>query len=175
VLTDEDIRVRALSRADLQDDAFSINASVVLVRRTRGGGWPTGPVDEDSDHVWHELEFREGCSFADAVHDTVGQHLGCSLHPVGRRTELTDELLAHDVDVSWWAPPTRTAPATCSGPPPTSPAGHPGRFGEGGAPCSRPSCSTLVPASNRSSAAVIVGQSRAGCSLGQSRACSRNT
>jgi hypothetical protein len=100
--------------------------------------------------------------------------LGCYLHPVGRRTELTDELLAHDVDVSWWAPDAYSS-GYLQWTPTDVPAGHPGRFGEDGAPCSRPSCSTLVPVSNRSSAAVIVGQSRAGCSLGQSRACSRNT
>ena len=54
---------RAISRADLSDDVRGINASLELIRRTRGGGWPTEPVTEEFnfvDLVWHELEFRDG-------------------------------------------------------------------------------------------------------------------
>ncbi|MGH3995398.1 MAG: GNAT family N-acetyltransferase, partial [Pseudonocardiaceae bacterium] len=33
-------------------------------------------------------------------------YLGCCyLYPMGRRTELTEKLLAYDVDVSWWVTP----------------------------------------------------------------------
>lgn len=66
----EDLVARALSRADLHDDVRGINASVELIQATRGGGWPTEPVTEEVDYVdlvWHELEFREGSSFAYAV------------------------------------------------------------------------------------------------------------
>ena len=32
-----------------------------------------------------------------------GTYLGCAyLYPMGRRAPLTDELIRHDVDVSWW-------------------------------------------------------------------------
>jgi hypothetical protein len=54
-----DIRARAISRADLQDDVRGINASIELIRRTRGGRWPTQPVSEEYnfvDLVWHECE-----------------------------------------------------------------------------------------------------------------------
>ena len=35
-----------------------------------------------------------------------GHYLGCCyLYPVGRRTPLTEKLLEHDVDVSWWVTP----------------------------------------------------------------------
>jgi len=107
----DDIRARAISRADLRDDVRGINASLEIIRRTRGGGggWPTEPVTEEFNYVdlvWHELEFREGYSFAYAVYDAEGQYLGCCyLYPMGRRTPLTPELLAHDVDVSWWVTP----------------------------------------------------------------------
>ena len=41
------------------------------------------------------------------MYDTAGGYLGCCyLYPMGRRTPLTEELLAHDVDVSWWVTPT---------------------------------------------------------------------
>jgi hypothetical protein len=105
----EDLVARVLSRADLHDDVRGINAGVELIQRTRGGGWPTGPTTEEVDFVelvWHELEFREGTSFAYAVYDSGGGYLGCAyLYPMGRRTELTAQLLRHDVDVSWWVTP----------------------------------------------------------------------
>jgi hypothetical protein len=108
-LTDQDIRARAISRADLHDDVHGINASLDLIRRTRGGAWPAEAVSEDDNYVdlvWHEAEFRDGHSFTYAVYDSNGQYLGCCyLYPMGTRTPLTEELLAHDVDVSWWVTP----------------------------------------------------------------------
>jgi hypothetical protein len=98
-----------LTRDDLEDDVRGINASLELIGRTRGGGWPTEPVTEDFnfvDLVWHEQEFREGTSFSYVVRDADGGYLGCCyLYPMGRRTELTEALLDHDVDVSWWVTP----------------------------------------------------------------------
>lgn len=108
-LTYGDIRASALTRGHLQDDVRGINASIELIRRTRGGRWPTEPVTEDFNYVdlvWHECEFREGDSFTYAVYDVAGQYLGCSyLYPMGRRTPLTEDLLDYDVDVSWWVTP----------------------------------------------------------------------
>ena len=105
----DDIRGRAISRADLNDDVRGINASIELIQQTRGGGWPTGPVSADFNYVdlvWHELEFREGYSFTYAVYDSRGRYLGCCyLYPMGRRTPLTEDLLTCDVDVSWWVTP----------------------------------------------------------------------
>src|SRR3954470_3397702 len=99
----DDLVAIAISRAHLRDDVRGINASIELIQKTRGGGWPTEPVTEEFnfvDLVWHECEFREGYSFAYAVYDTGGTYLGCCyLYPMGRRTELTDELLDYDVDV----------------------------------------------------------------------------
>jgi hypothetical protein len=105
----EDIVATAITRADLHDDVRGINASIDLIQRTRGGDWPTGPVSEDFNYVdlvWHELEFREKTSFAYVVREAGGAYLGCCyLYPMGGRTELSEELLAHDVDVSWWVTP----------------------------------------------------------------------
>ena len=105
----EDIRAAVLGRDDLVEDVRGINASLELIQRTRGGGWPTEPVTEEIDFVdlvWHELEFRDGYSYSYAVYDSVGGYLGCCyLYPMGRRTELTERLIHHDVDVSWWVTP----------------------------------------------------------------------
>jgi hypothetical protein len=104
-----DIRASAISRAHLHDDVAGINASIELIRRTRGGRWPTEPVTADfnyADLAWHECEFREGDSFTYAVYDARGRYLGCCyLYPMGRRTPLTEDLARYDVDVSWWVTP----------------------------------------------------------------------
>jgi hypothetical protein len=58
------------------------------------------------DLVWHELEFRERYSFSYAVYETDATYVGCCyLYPVGRRTPLSEDLINHDVDVSWWVTP----------------------------------------------------------------------
>lgn len=105
-LVHEDITARALGRADLAADVKGINSSIDLIRRTRGGAWPTEPVSEAFDYVdlvWHECEFRENYSFSYAVYDAGSEYLGCCyFYPMGRRTPLDESLLQHDVDVSWW-------------------------------------------------------------------------
>lgn len=66
----EDVVATPISRSHLQDDVAGINASIDLIRQTRGGPWPTEPVTDDYnfvDLVWHELEFRERDSFTYAV------------------------------------------------------------------------------------------------------------
>jgi hypothetical protein len=91
----------------LQDDVGGINASFELIQATRGGDWPTEPVTEEFNFVnlvWHEQEFRENTSFTYALYDERGHYLGCCyLSPMGRR--LTEKLLDHDVDFSWWVTP----------------------------------------------------------------------
>lgn len=109
-LTYQDIVATALTRADLADDVRGINASVEIIRKTRGGDWPPEETTEEFNYtylVWHELEFDEGGSFTYVVRDTNGDYLGCAyLYPMGRRTALTEELLGYDVDVSWWVTTT---------------------------------------------------------------------
>ncbi|HEX5115196.1 MAG TPA: GNAT family N-acetyltransferase [Pseudonocardiaceae bacterium] len=107
-LTYQNIRASAITRDHLDDDVRGINASIDLIRRSRGGSWPTEPVTADFNYVdlvWHECEFRENDSYTYAVY-ADGRYLGCAyLYPMGRRTPLTDELINHDVDVSWWVTP----------------------------------------------------------------------
>jgi hypothetical protein len=107
-LEHEGVRAVALTRDRLDDDVAGINASLDLIRRTRGGRWPTGPVTPEFNYVdlvWHECEFREGDSFTYALYEGGG-YIGCAyLYPLGRRTPLTEQLLSYDVDVSWWVTP----------------------------------------------------------------------
>jgi hypothetical protein len=102
----ENLVITAINRADLKDDVAGINASIALINQTRGDDWPTTPVTDEYNYVdlvWHELEFRDGSSFAYVVRDDHGGYLGCCyLYPMGRRTPLNQARLHYDVDVSWW-------------------------------------------------------------------------
>jgi hypothetical protein len=63
----ENILAKPLSRQDLVADMEAVNSSIDLIRRTRGGSWPSEPVSEEFDLLdlaWHEREFRDGNSFA---------------------------------------------------------------------------------------------------------------
>ncbi|MEU8632107.1 GNAT family N-acetyltransferase [Amycolatopsis sp. NPDC048633] len=108
-LSHGDVTARAITRADLADDVAGINASLDLIRQTRGGGWPAEAVTEEDNYVdlvWHECEFRDGGSYTYVLRDPAGGYLGCAyLYPMGGRTKLTEDLLDHDVDVSWWVTP----------------------------------------------------------------------
>jgi hypothetical protein len=46
-LTYDDIVARAISRADLTEDVKGINASIEIIQRTRGGGWPSEAITEE--------------------------------------------------------------------------------------------------------------------------------
>lgn len=102
------IRAHAITRDDLDDDVAGINTSLDLIRRTRGGSWPTEPVTAEGNYVdlvWHECEFRDDKSFTYVLHDASG-YIGCLyLYPLGVRRPLTTDLLGHDVDISWWVTP----------------------------------------------------------------------
>ena len=109
----DDVRASALTREHLDDDVAGINASLELIRRTRGGSWPSEPVTPEFNYVdlvWHECEFREGDSFTYGLYNGSGTYLGCFyLYPLGRRRPLTEELLndLHDRTAST----TSTTPA----------------------------------------------------------------
>ena len=86
----DDLELRAIGREHLADDVAGINASIELIRRTRGGSWPTEPVTEDFnfiDLVWHECEFRDGKSFTFAIYRNDDTYLGCCyFYPMGVRS-----------------------------------------------------------------------------------------
>jgi hypothetical protein len=105
----DDIVARAITRDDAAEDVRGINASLHLIRETRGGAWPTEAVTEDEiivDEYWHECEFRDGKSFTFILRADGRGYIGCAyLYPLGVRQPLSPELAEHDVDVSWWVTP----------------------------------------------------------------------
>ena len=102
----EDLTARPLIKDDLEDDLAAVNSSIDIIRKTRGGMWPEGPLDKEFDFedlAWHQREFRDSSSFAYVVYNTSGMYIGCFyLYPLGTRTTLSKDLLKYDVDVSWW-------------------------------------------------------------------------
>jgi hypothetical protein len=100
------VHAHAITRDDLADDVAGINASLDLIRRTRGGEWPTEPVTAEGNYVdlvWHECEWRDEKSFTYVLTRPDHSYIGCLyLYPVGVRQPLTEDLLRHDVDLSWW-------------------------------------------------------------------------
>jgi hypothetical protein len=104
-----DVVARGITRDDVAEDVVGINASLDLIRETRGGSWPTEAVTEEEiivDEYWHECEFRDGKSFTFILRTIDGNYLGCAyFYPMGVRQPLTPELAEHDVDVSWWVTP----------------------------------------------------------------------
>ena len=95
-----------LNRADLKEDLAAANSSRKLIHRTRGGSWPEQELSEEFnwlDLAWHEREARDNNSLAYAVRNTEGEYIGCFyLYALGLRQALSNELLAYDVDASWW-------------------------------------------------------------------------
>jgi len=105
----DDVVASAITREDVAEDVRGINASLELIRETRGGSWPTEAVTEDEiivDEYWHECEFRDHKSFSFILRADGRGYIGCAyLYPMGVRQSLTPELAEHDVDLSWWVTP----------------------------------------------------------------------
>ena len=105
----DDVGARAITRDDVAEDVRGINASIDLIRETRGGSWPTEVVTEEEiivDEYWHECEFRDGKSFSFILRTQGHGYIGCAyFYPMGVRRPLTPELAEHDVDISWWVTP----------------------------------------------------------------------
>lgn len=97
---------RPLTRNDIDDDLVAVNENIEIIKRTRGGKWPTGQLTKEEDLLdlaWHEREFNDGNSFAYVVRDESQNYIGCFyLYGLGYRTLLTEGLIDFDVDASWW-------------------------------------------------------------------------
>lgn len=109
-LTFEDLVARPLTRQDIKDDLEGVNSSIEIIRKTRGGSWPSGQISEEEDLLdlaWHEHEFLHNSSFAYVIYNTDGQYIGCFyLYGMGIRSDLTEKLANYDIDASWWVTTT---------------------------------------------------------------------
>lgn len=105
--------LRPLVPQDVEADCAAVNASVELIRQTRGGTWPRGPitVEEDlGDLREHERLFQANEAFAYTIVDQLtAECAGCFYlypphHPLDD-TDQTDLKTDADAVVSFWVTP----------------------------------------------------------------------
>ncbi len=105
-----DYRARKLSAKDVYLDYLAVMSSLKIIKKTRGGRWPTKDLSFEDDLIdlcWHQREFENQTSFAYTVmNNDETKCLGCFyLYPIGFRTSLNSENKEYNVDVSWWVIP----------------------------------------------------------------------
>jgi RimJ/RimL family protein N-acetyltransferase len=95
---------RKLCYADAELDYVAVMSSIDIIKKTRGGSWPTADlsyVDDQIDLAWHQREFENRTSFAYTIMTPQDDKcLGCLyLYPPGYRGPRSQN---SDVDVSFW-------------------------------------------------------------------------
>lgn len=96
--------IRKLCFNDAELDYKAVMSSVEIIKRTRGGDWPSASLsfeDDQIDLAWHQREFENKTSFAFTILTPDEKEcLGCLyLYPSGYRNETSKDA---DVDVSFW-------------------------------------------------------------------------
>lgn len=100
----EDFLFRKLTTRDVYLDYIAVMSSIDVIRRTRGGSWPTTDYTFEDDLInlgWHQREFENRSSFTYTVFTTDNETcLGCFyFYNPGFREEIDT---AYDVDISFW-------------------------------------------------------------------------
>jgi len=103
-LKTEDFFICLLSAKFLDEDYKAVMSNIELIRKTRGGAWPTTNLSLHQDLIdlsWHEKKIREKNSFAFAVFSKNKKtYLGCFyFYPPDWRKKAPHN---SDVDVSFW-------------------------------------------------------------------------
>ena len=96
--------IRNLCASDVYLDYIAVMSSIDIIRKTRGGDWPTTDLSFEDDMIdlaWHQREFEYRTSFAYTVMSPDGSKcLGCLyLFQPGWRNDTSKNA---DVDVSFW-------------------------------------------------------------------------
>ncbi len=99
-----DFRIRELTFKDAELDYEAVMSSIDIIKKTRGGTWPSPDLsfeDDQIDLAWHQREFENRTSFAYTVMSLDEKEcLGCLyLYPPGYRGDTTKDA---NVDVSFW-------------------------------------------------------------------------
>lgn len=96
--------IRKLSFTDAKLDYEAVMSSIDIIKKTRGGDWPSPDltfIDDQIDLGWHQREFEHRTSFAYTVMSLDEKEcLGCLyMYPPGFRDTSSEQT---DVDVSFW-------------------------------------------------------------------------
>lgn len=103
-LKTEHFLIRKLTFGDVKLDYEAVMSSIDIIKRTRGGSWPTKDLTFEDDQIdlgWHQREFEYKSSFAFTVmNPEETECLGCVyFYPTGFRKEAPKD---SDVDISFW-------------------------------------------------------------------------
>jgi hypothetical protein len=103
-LLKNDFIIRKLVAKDVYLDYIAVMSSINIIKKTRGGIWPSPDLSFEDDMIdlaWHQREFEHKSSFAYTVMNLEeSECLGCLyLYPPGTRSENSRN---SDVDVSFW-------------------------------------------------------------------------
>ncbi len=95
---------RKLCARDAYLDYIAVMSSIDIIRKTRGGRWPTAALTFEDDWIdlaWHQREFENRTSFAYTVMNPAETEcLGCFyLYSAGMRGQPPEDA---EVDVSFW-------------------------------------------------------------------------
>src|SRR3989344_5204653 len=96
--------IRKLCFRDAELDYKAVMSSVDIIKKTRGGNWPSPDLSFEDDQIdlgWHQRDFENRNSFAyTAMSPNDKECLGCVyLYPPGHRSEKSKNA---DIDVSFW-------------------------------------------------------------------------
>jgi hypothetical protein len=88
--------IRKLCARDVYLDYMAVMSSIEVIKKTRGGDWPSADLtfeDDLIDLAWHQREFEARSSFAYTVmNNDETECLGCLyIFPAGRRGEAPKE------------------------------------------------------------------------------------
>lgn len=103
-LQTSDFIIRKLTYKDAKLDYEAVMSSIDIIKKTRGGDWPTSQLtfeDDQIDLAWHQREFENRTSFAYTVMSLdETECLGCLyFYPPGLRDNSSQNA---DVDVNFW-------------------------------------------------------------------------
>ncbi|NMC35555.1 GNAT family N-acetyltransferase [Candidatus Beckwithbacteria bacterium] len=96
--------IRKLTTKDVYLDYMTIMSSIDIIKKTRGGSWPSKDLTIEDDLIdlgWHQREFEHKSSFVFTVFNPQNTEcLGCFyFYPAGYRKKVDE---SYDVDVSFW-------------------------------------------------------------------------
>lgn len=108
ILTTSTFIARKLCARDNDLDYAAWHSSIDIIRKTRGGNWPTEDMTKEENMIdlsWHQREFEYKSSFAYTVMNLdETECLGCFyIYPFGEGMSSTIKPDGeYDIEVSWW-------------------------------------------------------------------------
>src|SRR3989344_5770424 len=107
ILVKEEYVARKLCAKDVYLDYIAVMSSIDVIKKVRGGKWPTPDLTIEDDLIdlcWHQREFEFKTSFAFTVmNKEEDKCLGC-IYFYPPRTGMSDAASseAAEVNISWW-------------------------------------------------------------------------